>query len=205
MHEASFFSCNNCTKDFPSKDQFDQHIECLKTAEVIQPKLSQKQNIYCNMCDKSFKKVVDLENHNRSKHGKVDKTENGSHTVPAEEETTQKEACFTVENNDEIVIKVMKKCSLHSAKYSCNQCNVLFPTIDDLKIHDQVKHEDNFVCSFCNINFQSLENMDSHMDTVHESRWKMYDPDVLKEGDIESESDSDCSNCNIFNDSENEN
>ena len=72
-------------------------------------------------------------------------------------------------------------------------------------MHDEDNHVGDFKCDLRRINFETLENMDNHMDNVHEGRWKKYDPDVLREGDVESESETDYSDYSSTEDSEKEN
>ena len=40
------------------------------------------------------------------------------------------------------------------------------------------------------ISAKNIRDIDHHMDTNHGGRWKLNDPDVLREGDVESSSES---------------
>ena len=78
-----------------------------------------------------------------------------------------------------------------TTRYSCQKCHEMFPSVSDLKDHEAINHKVDFSCMMCRLDFISLLEMDNHMDERHEGRWKKYDPDVLREGDEESESDDD--------------
>ena len=85
-----------------------------------------------------------------------------------------------------------------------NECNKSFKLNADLANHKKSKHShcdtksvkkvndgtkvSDFACIMCRIDFKSIDEMDNHMDDKHGGRWKKYDPDVLREGDEETDS-----------------
>ena len=77
-------------------------------------------------------------------------------------------------------------------EFKCEVCKLDFGNIEDLDKHMDESHVENLKCELCNINFKNVKNMDSHMDEKHGGRWKMNDPDILREGDVESSSDFSC-------------
>ena len=145
-------------------------------------------NFACRLCKVRFKSMNDLNHHMDSQHQVNSERELNLNCFYCKDcnKSFKREADF--ENH-----KKSKHGPFHqkARKYFCQKCENVFPSVSALKEHDEINHENDFLCVMCKIEFKSLSEMDSHMDDEHEGRWKKYDPDVLKEGDEESESSVD--------------
>ena len=88
--------------------------------------------------------------------------------------------------------------------FKCEKCKNQYETERSLMVHTRRKHRSTldgpspeFTCGLCNISFECVEDMDKHMDETHEGRWKLYDDDVILEGEDYEESSTDCTNTDL--------
>ena len=144
-----------------------------------------------------------MKNHQSSKH--VEKITKIEVRRELKQKTYRNENCVTVqakENcNDNFSNKEFsnhikndqEKKEISLLKLVCKRCQLNVETFTEMKTHDENNHKEKLTCKLCRVDFENVEYMDNHMDDNHEGRWKLYDPDVLREGDSESSSDSESS------------
>ena len=68
-------------------------------------------------------------------------------------------------------------------------CKLNFNATEKLEAHINNTHAEDLRCDLCRIDFGNIRDMDHHMDQNHGGRWKLNDPDILREGDVESSTD----------------
>jgi hypothetical protein len=186
------YPCENCTETFSKVSELKKHLrDCTEVS--------------CGKCGKYFVSLDELNEHMKIIHVEKKSTFTSGSTCIVGNIKSMEEK----QNQDQSEGK-------NSKKYPCNECNKSFRLNADVQNHKKSKHShhdkkyskkvndetevSDFICIMCKIDFKSIVEMDNHMDDKHEGRWKKYDPDVLGEGDEESdsseESDSgeDCEN-----------
>ena len=174
------FNCKDCSFVFENRSDLNNH----KSQKHI------KSEVECEMCGIFFISQEEFNEHKKEKHSDHDEKGSNDEEIIAltkllENLVDKKPA---IENSEE------------NTPLKCDQCKNSFGTKRSLSVHIRRKHQiaqessslPEYKCGFCVINFDSIDQMDSHMDDHHGGRWKMYDDDVILEGEDYMESSSDC-------------
>ena len=99
--------------------------------------------------------------------------------------TIAQEGDEEINTSDSIVKELIQRTS----EFKCEICRIYFEQKRDLEAHLDKIHLEEIKCVFCNIKFKGINDMDIHMDLKHNGMWKLNDPDILREGDSEYETE----------------
>ena len=144
----------------------DEHI--LKSPKGTEEKA---QGFKCVVCLKDFVSNVKLEEHREARHKEQTEETSQGETILAQAD----------DEGNEDAEKVLS--------FKCEICRINFPHMKELEDHLNNIHLDELKCVFCKIEFTDINDMDKHMDLNHRGMWKFNDPDILREGDSELESE----------------
>ena len=211
--------CDQCGEIFEKKDDYKKHMSKACT-DFKEP----QQLVECGDCSFVCERRSDMNYHVSQKHKEIDFECDlcGIYLVSQEELLEHKKKMHTEvkENggkeagqNSEIVAlnnllenlldkkPVEVKTSEETKSFQCEKCKNSYENEKSLVVHTRRKHETTqerstpeFTCGLCVISFESVEEMDTHMDDNHGGRWKLYDDDVILEGEDYEESSTDCTN-----------
>ena len=187
-YHPAIFGCNYCVNRFASLDDLNNHItsihrfECdlcpaffVKMAYLTQHKEQFHPAInYCNYCDHSFVKLRHMNLHLSSSHNFecvsclscfVDLANLTEHQKHCPDRTTCTLCSGTFPS-----LKQLKnhQNKIHPNSYPCTLCSGTFPTFKQRRDHLNRIHPNSFRCTLCGIKFHSKSEMNHHLSSFHE-------------------------------------
>ena len=147
------FKCDQCGKEFVSKQTFDLH------SNVHFPK-----RYKCKVCDKRFNYPGSLRDHNKEIHGDV--------------KTYTCKICEKPCLGRRVYVKHLESQHKNTKKkFKCDKCDLSFTTPSRLKIHEALHNNPKFPCADCEMIFRQKKTLTDHVARVHDEE------DVKKEAD----------------------
>ena len=213
------YKCDHCEKSFVRIIDLGNHKKSKHNYDVSEDKVissNQQIELQCDLCDKKFGKKKTLLKHKRSSHEAVQtslntdfspviyscsecdaifptKSKFDNHAKSTHDKTIIEEEPNKLETSEASNEQKRNENNLidkHFPDFKCEMCKVNFNNSGQLEAHINKSHAESLRCDLCRMDFENISDMDDHMDKKHEGRWKLNDPDILREGDVLSSSDS---------------
>ena len=172
------FKCTDCSFIFGNMSDLSKHTSRQHT----------KSDVECEKCGIFFINQDELKEHEKEIHVKCSEERMDIVALTRLLEDLVDETPGREESTEDM------------KSFKCDECKNKYQTERSLIVHTKRKHQTSkghpsipeFTCGLCAISFESVDQMDKHMDDNHGGRWKIYDDDVILEGEdyVESSSDS---------------
>lgn len=161
--QAEMHLCNICNKVLPSLDSYNAHLKMH----------NEEKNYGCDLCPLKFYTAANLRTHKRVHQKNVNykpkKNWTSHYTVSYTPDGVKHFTCnLCGKTATGIINTIISHVRLHFKEVQCDQCDLKFTFINQLKAHYVVHtRERNFKCNYCEKDFMYDSHMRHHIKQAH--------------------------------------